>query len=69
MKEAILKGSKEAVNADSNEFRVGSNLERGGKNIGNAKIVNLDDEEDIEELMVDNDQNIGAPDEHLTIAD
>jgi len=69
MKEAILKGAKEAVNADSNEFRVGSNLERGGKNIGNAKIVDLDDEEDIGDLMLDNDDEIGAPDEHLSIAD
>jgi hypothetical protein len=69
MKEAILKGTKEAVDLDSKEFRVGSNLERGGKNIGSAKIVNLDEEEDIDDLMIDDDNQIGEPDEHLTIAD
>ena len=56
MKEAILKDQKEAVGGDSKDFRIGANLQVGGKNIGNAKIVDLNEEdEDIEELMIDDD--------------
>lgn len=68
MREAILQGQKEVVSGDSKNFKVGSNLERTGKNIGNAKIVDLDEDDDIEDLMID-EEVIGVPDEHLTIAD
>jgi len=68
MKEAILKDQQEAVSGDSKNFKIGENLERTGKNIGNAKIVDLDEEDDIEDLMID-EEVIGVPDEHLSIAD
>jgi|TARA_B110001450_G_C17613403_1_gene478212 hypothetical protein len=67
MKDAIRKGQQEAV-GDSKDFKVGSNLERTGKNIGAAKIIDLDEEDEMEDLMID-DQVIGVPDEHLSIAD
>lgn len=55
MREAILKDTEEAVSGGSKNFKVGSNLERGAKNIGNSKIVDLDDEEEIDDLIVDLD--------------
>lgn len=57
MKEAILKDQAEVVSGASKDFKIGSNLERGGKNIGNSKIVDLDDEEEIDDLMIDNDED------------
>jgi len=44
------------VKGSNKDFKVGSNLERGGINIGNAKIVDLDDDEDIDDLMIDHDE-------------
>lgn len=49
------------MSGNSKDFKIGSNLERGGKNIGNAKIVDLDDEEDIDDLMIDVDEEVVDP--------
>jgi len=57
------------VKGSNKDFKVGSNLERGGINIGNAKIVDLDDDEDIDDLMIDHDEQVQDPNEHLTITD
>lgn len=67
MTENILKET-EAVKGDRKNFRVGQNLERGGKAIGNSKIVDLDDEEEIGELYMDNEEVI-RPDQEYTKAD
>jgi hypothetical protein len=69
MKEAILKDTEEAVNGGSKNFKVGSNLERGAKNIGNSKIVDLDEEEDIDDLIVDIDESAVDPEKQQSNAD
>lgn len=57
------------MSGNSKDFKIGSNLERGGKNIGNAKIVDLDEEEDIGDLMIDIDEDVVDPEAHMTNAD
>ena len=69
MREAILKDTEEAVNGGSKDFRVGTNLERGAKNIGNSKIVDLDDEEDVDDLIVDFDESAVNPEVQQSDAD
>lgn len=57
------------MSGTNKDFKVGSNLERGGINIGNAKIVDLDEDEDIDDLMVQDDEQVQDPNEHLSLSD
>lgn len=51
MKEKILKGQTEALKEHSSQFRVSANLERGAKAVDLSKVVDLNEEEDLDEMM------------------
>lgn len=54
MKEQILRGQAELLT--ENRFTVGGNLERGGKGFDMSKVVDLDNEDDIEDIMAGNQE-------------